>query len=365
MEYIALGISTQRALSISGLTRHQYYYKPKLGNKRPGAKPSKTTNCIVNGSSEEHNNTKVVDHIIINQKDPDLHYGYQRMTTALKILGYLINHKKVYRLMEEHNLLQVKKKRTSKKHVQYRILIPSGPLEGLEMDIKFIWIESESRHGYILSIIDVFTRVVLAWHVGMSITQQTVKEIWTRVIENHLQENDMLNSGISIEIRNDNDPRFSAKSVQQFFADNYLNQVFTHPYTPQENGHIESFHAILGRSLDRRHFETLLQVEAHLHEFYYKYNNIRLHGSIANLAPFTFWNQWKKGNITRTVKEKKKVKFKLNIPYHRLSGNENLEGASCLNQTTLDGMIDLQNEVVSADKLLQPSVQRSPSVASC
>jgi len=139
----------------------------------------------------------------------------------------------------------------------------------MEMDIKFIWIESERRHGYILTIIDVFTRVVLAWHVGMSITQQTVKEIWVRIIQNHLQENDMLNSGVSIEIRNDNDPRFTAKSVQQFFADNYLNQVFTHPYTPQENGHIESFHAILGRSLDRRHFETLLQVENHLHEFYY------------------------------------------------------------------------------------------------
>ena len=96
MGYIALGISTQRALSISGLTRHQYYYKPKIGNKRPGPKPSKTTNCIINGSTEEHNNTRVVDHIVMNQKDPDLHYGYQRMTTALKIIGYLINHKKVY-----------------------------------------------------------------------------------------------------------------------------------------------------------------------------------------------------------------------------------------------------------------------------
>ena len=53
-----------------------------------------------------------------------------------------------------------------------------------------------------------------------------------------------------IEVRNDNDPRFSAKMVQEFFLKNHLNQVFTQPYTPQENGHIESFHAILGRSLE-------------------------------------------------------------------------------------------------------------------
>ena len=31
----------------------------------------------------------------MNQKDPNLHYGYQRMTTALKIIGYLVNHRKV------------------------------------------------------------------------------------------------------------------------------------------------------------------------------------------------------------------------------------------------------------------------------
>jgi transposase InsO family protein len=31
------------------------------------------------------------------------------------------------------------------------------------------------------------------------------------------------------------------KLIQEFFKENYLNQVFTHPYTPQENGHIESF----------------------------------------------------------------------------------------------------------------------------
>jgi transposase InsO family protein len=39
----------------------------------------------------------------------------------------------------------------------------------------------------------------------------------------------------------------SAKLIQEFFKENYLNQVFTHPYTPQENGHIESFHAILAK----------------------------------------------------------------------------------------------------------------------
>lgn len=343
MEYVALGLKRDRALVISGMTRHQYYHKSRKRSSRPGPKPTSSTLCIVKGELVKHENKIVIDKMKANHEDLDLHYGYKRMTVELKMAGYLINHKKVYRLMKEEELLHEKTKVASKKYVKYRILIPEEPLKALEMDIKFIWIESEGRHGYILTILDVFTRMVLEWYVGMSITQHTVKQIWTLVIVNHLQEHNRLSSGIDIEIRNDNDPRFSAKSVQDFFASNYLNQVFTHPYTPQENGHIESFHAILGRSLDRYHFDRLEQVESHLCVFYEKYNNTRLHGSIANLPPRIFWEQWSLGNITRTVKEKKKIKFKLNIPYHQVSGNGSPEGASCTNHETLDGSIDLSD----------------------
>ena len=345
-------------LSICGITRHQYYYKPKESCAKRGPKPSTQTACMVAGQSEIHDNAEVIKKMSVNHSDPDLSYGYKRMAIELQIQGFLINHKKVYRLMKEQGLLQAKTKRHPKKYAKYRILIPDQPLKALEMDIKFVWIESKKCHGYILTVIDVFTRMVLEWHVGMSITQHTVKQVWESIIEQHLQEHDMLSSGVNIEIRNDNDPRFSAKSVQLFFAENYLNQVFTHPYTPQENGHIESFHAILGRSLNIQHFESLQQVASHLAIFYEKYNNTRLHGSIANLPPRVFWEQWQLGNISRTVKEKKKVTFKLKIPYNTLSGNGLSQGASCSNRDALKGRNDLNKEVVGADSLQQPSVQR-------
>jgi hypothetical protein len=41
-------------------------------------------------------------------QDSDTDYGYQKMKTALQIKGYNINHKKVYRLMKEAQLLQEK-----------------------------------------------------------------------------------------------------------------------------------------------------------------------------------------------------------------------------------------------------------------
>gem|GEM_PF-4274468 len=97
-----------------------------------------------------------------------------------------------------------------------------------------------------------------------------------------------------------------------------------------------------------------------------EYNNQRLHGSIAKLPPNIFREQWEKGNIIRCVDlKKKKVKFKLNIPYRfiNLSGNKHQREASCLISDSLDG--NQKSQKVSDVTTLQPSVQKPPSVASC
>lgn len=64
------------------------------------------------------------------------------------------------------------------------------------MDIKFVYAESNRKHAYVLIIIDTFTRVILDWEVGFSISQKEVKHLWESVIINHLQKNDMLKKGI-------------------------------------------------------------------------------------------------------------------------------------------------------------------------
>ena len=58
------------------------------------------------------------------------------------------------------------------------------------------------------------------------------------IIVHHFQPYDCLGKKIRIEIRNDNDSRFVASSVQEFFRENHLTQVVTPPYSPQENGQI-------------------------------------------------------------------------------------------------------------------------------
>ena len=321
---------------------------------------------MLHGKLIEQDNKEVVRQIEQVRKDPDTNYGYRRMCAALMILGYFINHKKVYRLMKENQMLANRHKAKGKNFAQYRIVFPQGPLEVIEMDIKYVWIAGTRSHAYILTILDTFTRFVLHWQAGFWMKSGQVKQAWEQVISNHLQPADMLNRGIHVEIRNDNGPQFGSKVIQKFFEENHLNQVFTHPYTPQENGHIESFHSILSSALRNQAFGDLDQLLARLTVFYEKYNNVRLHGSIANLTPALFWELWDKGLISRKVNEKsKRVTFKLLMPYQQLSGNENLREVPCLNPEALDVLLDLPNEAIGPETLLQPSVQRSPSVVPC
>jgi len=288
-----------------------------------------TTTLTVRGISVA--NAVIVSEIKKMVENPDTQYGYIKMTYELKTKGYIINKKKVYRLMKEHHLLGKKYKHKEKTYVKYRRVLPESPLHVLEMDIKFVWIEQARKHAYILTVIDTFTRHALYYNVSFSITKKEVKEAWHHIIINHLQPNDCLNQSINIEVRNDNDKRFSAELVREFFKENHLKQVFTHPYTPQENGHIESFHAILSAHLKPYNFWSLEELEQNLILFYEFYNNKRIHGSIAYTSPHTFWELWKKDLVTKTVDEKtKKINFKLKIPHNQinqLTGNNEPEGS--------------------------------------
>jgi transposase InsO family protein len=363
MEYIALGMQRDTALSISGLTKHQYYYKSRQG--KPGVKPSEQVIRHKNGKVKLCNNEVVVRFMQIIQFNDDLRCGHRRMTDQLQLQGCEINHKKVYRLMKAHDLLLPRHKNAAKTYVKYRVVAPTEPLSYMEMDIKFVWVEQHRKHALVLSIMDIFTRRILQWHVGMSISRHTVKEVFSQVITQHLQSADMLNKGIHIEIRNDNDKRFSAKLVQEFFKENYLNQVFTHPYTPEENGHIESFHKTLSTALEGQHFETLDQLESRLMIFYNNYNNHRSHGSLCGLTPYLFSKQWEYGNVKRLILAKNKVRYKLLIPKYKLSGNEIWREASCNEMKPLNGVENHKIKKANGAIAIQPSVQRSPSVASC
>jgi len=136
--YVCQGIKRNTALNITGITRHQYYYNPS--NKKRGRVASETTPKIEDDSWEHVSNDKVVSDIINIKEDPDTDYGYKKTAFALMILGYFINHKKVYRLMKQNMLLKEKHKKHSREFEKHRRVFSGRPLQVLEMDIKYTWI---------------------------------------------------------------------------------------------------------------------------------------------------------------------------------------------------------------------------------
>lgn len=348
------------ALTITGVTRHQFYYKPKAG--RGGRPRTCCTQRLQEGSLVWVPDSELIARIQQMKSDPNTDHGYQKTARRLMLDGYYIGPKKAHRLMQQQDLLAPRRKAAKRPYVKYRVVTPERPLHVLEMDIKSKWITRDRRNGYILTILDTFTRQALHWQAGLCMTQHQITHAWDQVIKYHLQPADLLSKNLHVEVRSDNGPQFIASMVQGYFKDNHLDQVFTHPYTPQENGHIESFHAILGACLDRHTIWELDQLLEVLAEFYAGYNRKRIHGSTAYLWPDLFEQAWHSGLIQRTLDSRHRVKFKLLKPYQELlSGCMNLKGVSC---SILKGSHHTQ-QVSGPGSLQTPSVTQSPSVISC
>jgi transposase InsO family protein len=312
---MGLGMRRDQCLSIAQLSKHQFYQP--LSGQRVGRQGTTITRRKDMATSEvkEVDNKEVVDEIVAIKLNPDLPNGYRMLTRNLQMVGYYINHKKVYRLMFLHMLLEESRKRTGRNFVTYGRVAPKEPLRMIEMDIKYFWIHGTRKYAFVLTILDTFTRYVLSWNVGYSMKAIQVKACWEEVIAEYLQPANIKAQDISVEIRNDNGKQFSAHILSDFFKENQLKHVFTHPYTPEENGHVESFHSILGKALEKDLFLDLKGLEKRLQPFYMSYNNERCHGSIAGLPPSKFWALYDMQKIETIPMKNNRTKFKVKVAY--------------------------------------------------
>lgn len=93
-------------------------------------------------------------------------YGYLKTTVYLRDeMNYLINPKKVYRLMKENNLLYVHRgiaNRSKRQWVKELVPDPHEEFTYLEIDIKYIYIQGKHRNAQVLTVLDVFSRWNLA-----------------------------------------------------------------------------------------------------------------------------------------------------------------------------------------------------------
>jgi putative transposase len=159
----------------SGLSHSTYYYHPYCGKR--GRKPSRHT-PLTDGSVISNESVVICIRFVLAEEFM-LFTGYVKITKDLQSYGFVINKKKVYRLMKEHHLLCGMVIRTSgekRQFVRYRVQEPVRPMEQLCMDIKYVYIHGEKRNALLLTVLDVYSRSILSQVLWWRIRKEQV--IW-------------------------------------------------------------------------------------------------------------------------------------------------------------------------------------------
>lgn len=272
---------TTDLISWVNLPKSSFYYKPSDGKR--GAKPSVFT-IKQDGSSVE--NIVVIEEIKEILSQEFCCYGYHNVTAELRDKDYVINDKKVYRLMDEHNLLLGKVIRSSGKRqfVRHRKIEATRPMEYLCLDIKYVWVAGEYKNYYLLTVLDVFTRIAVEQIFQKSVRKIDVINVFRRI------NNKFGIKGVTI--RNDNGSQFIANDVKRFLRAAEANQEFTHVATPEENSYIEAFHSIVQREIvDRYEFISIYDAKSTVAAHMDWYNNRRRH-SIIKMTPAKKWKEY-------------------------------------------------------------------------
>ena len=276
--FIEKGHRKKEVCRIAQIQRSVVYYQNK--DNKPGRKPSAVTlfkNEIVTEDRVLTSVKDLLDHEFLS-------YGYFKISKQLKIDGFVINKKKVYRIMKSHKLLKPQRIKTSGKRnfIKFRKPVVERPLTYFEMDIKYIYIPEERRNSYLLSIIDVHSRKVIGHVFKRSIRKMDVINLWQSL-------KSYLNDFKKITIRNDNGSQFIANDVRGYFHYHNINHEFTNIATPEDDGHIEAFHSIMEREfLQRNDYASFDEMKSAIARFMKCYNEVRLHGSLNYTTPEQF-----------------------------------------------------------------------------
>lgn len=303
--YVHKGLPVAKAVTVAGISKSTFYYQSN--RRKPGKAASRFTLC----NGELVSNERVVEVIQEILAPEFIDYGYGRITGVLKKNNFKINRKKVYRLMNENRLLQPQKKgqnRAARKFVCHTCPEYKHPFATIEIDIKYLYLSEQRRNAYLVTALDTFTRIAIAWDLALTMKSERVSKLLV-AIKNHPNVQPYQNR-ILLRIRTDNGPQFIANELRTAISSAGFDHEFIHPGTPQQNGHIESFHSTLQNIVVNQYdLPTITEASEVLERFYHVYNNIRVMDAIAGCTPTEFLKEWENGTIEIRERNRKQKFF--------------------------------------------------------
>lgn len=263
------------------IPRSSHYYRPS--NEKRGRKPS---DCTVKKDGSIVTNYEVVTTLIENVYSQEfVRYGYQLSTEELQELGFVINEKKVYRLMKENGLLleKITSGRSKRNWVKWRKIENAQPLDHICMDIKYIYVHGSHRNAYLLAIMDVATRYVLGWSLRWSMKHTDVILCLHGALKGYTTK--------SITLRTDNGSQFIAHGLQKYLIGQEITHEFTHVATPEENSYVESLFSCVERDVIQAYrFDNIYNAKDVFERYFNHHNVKRRRHALGRKSPLQYWN---------------------------------------------------------------------------
>ncbi len=218
-------------------------------------------------------------------------YGRPRITAALRRQGWVVNPKRVYRLLREDNLLCVRKRKflvtTDSNHKRrvYPNLAGQMALSGIDQlwvaDITYIRLETE--FVYLAVVIDAFSRRVIGWALDRSVEDTLTLAALRMALESRRPPAGWVH-------HSDRGSQYASGDYTDLLKAHGCEISMSHKASPWENAGCESWMKTLKyEEVYRQEYRDLAEARASLARFIDQvYNQQRLHSALGYRPPVEF-----------------------------------------------------------------------------
>ena len=221
-------------------------------------------------------------------------YGYRRVHLELRNRGYLVNHKRVQRLMEVLNLqakMRQKRKYSSHKgdvgkkaeNLIQRQFEGSKTMEKCYTDVTEFAIPASTQKLYLSPVLDGFNSEIIAYNLSTSPNLEQVKTMLEQAFTEKRYENTILHSDQGWQYQHD--------SYHQFLESKGIQASMSRKGNSPDNGMMESFFGILKSEMfygREKNFKSLNQLEQAIIDYIDYYNNKRIKVKLKGLSPVQY-----------------------------------------------------------------------------